>query len=150
MAVCRVDQVRELLEMHVLYGPVRISVDDVDEESICRGRVLVVSEMGEVDDAGIDSIVEWVQSFQSNSEDGVIVNVEEINFANLAEQYSEIVKPLRLANADMFHLHEYFNRLPFPQVFKHIQLFFERNKAIVSQDVFDIFVDQLEKLEDEI
>lgn len=93
MAVCNKEQAKELLELGVLFGPCRISVDDVDQSNMACGRVLVVEEMGEAD---ISRIVSWLDAFESSSEDDIIVNIEEISRARCEEQFNEIT---RLPNA---------------------------------------------------
>ena len=48
MVVYGLERVRALLELNVLFGNVRISVDDVDESLNIKGRVCYVKEISEM------------------------------------------------------------------------------------------------------
>lgn len=101
MAVCNKWQAIELIKLDVLFGCVRISVDDVDQSNVFSGRVMLIKEIEDLGEIGTERIVAWLDSFGSTSEYDIIINIEEISEDDYDRELEEIKSPLALSVSDI-------------------------------------------------
>jgi hypothetical protein len=90
--ICSSEQLEKLLKMKVMFGPARLAVENVSQENIAHGRVMLVRDVSEIDP---DFIISWVYSFVPIDPDvGVMVEVIEINSSH--EYYKRLVEDKEL------------------------------------------------------
>lgn len=90
--ICMEDQVEELLHLGVLFGSYRVSVDDADESNLVKSRVCFVEFIEELEP---QLLVNWIASFSSNSEGGVIVSFDEV-YGDREKERERIQCPIRI------------------------------------------------------
>lgn len=102
--MCMKDQLADLLNLGVLFGTYRISIDDVNETNFLKARVCLVEFIEELDP---QLLINWVSSFEPMSEYGAIVNFEEVLF-DVKTEKQRIESPCRipynLANSIVTHV----------------------------------------------